>query len=585
MNIKGKVSNFTRQMFVRQYIPAIISAIVFAIADMADALVVGNRMGTLGLAAIAFSIPVYMFFNVIMHSFGMGGSIMYARRMAEGDEQKAVRSFQGVFTVLMVISIAIAVFGNVFIDKVLFILGASASGDSLKEAARTYLQLILTAAPFFFFDYSLGYYLRNDDMEKEASICSTIGNITDFSLNIILVLFLNLGVFGAGLATFIGVVLTSCIQLVFLLQKKSHLRLYPFRPGFSDVWKSFKTGLSSCISYIYSFVFIWIGNNAMVRLAGETGVAIFDIIQNLSNLMIYIFGALNQATQPILSTYEGECNYKECDSMQARALVIAAGNSILYTVLVCIFAPWICRLFGIHMNYAIAMGVYAIRVFSLCIIFVGLNMVIANYYTSRSIFVPAFILSTLRGVAIILPVTFICIAIGKDAFWFVYPITEAVSLLIIFVYISFIMKKTKRLEPERVFTATLFNEPEKIGNVTEQIDSFCEKWEANVKQQYYVQMTVEEMCSAIMAKGFSRKMLVPGEIQLTVVASDKGEFTLHIRDNATTFDPFSMEKAVLNDDDDSETDFNALGMDVIKQKAKSFYYRRYQGFNTMVVKI
>ena len=66
-----KISSFTKQMFMRQYLPAISSALVLSVADMADALVVGNRMGAVGLAAIAFAIPVFMIYNVIAHSFGL----------------------------------------------------------------------------------------------------------------------------------------------------------------------------------------------------------------------------------------------------------------------------------------------------------------------------------------------------------------------------------------------------------------------------------------------------------------------------------------------------------------------------------
>ena len=67
-----------------QYIPAIISAVVFSLADMADALVVGNNMGTLGLAAISFALPVFMVYNVIMHSLGTGGSISFSKKMTGG---------------------------------------------------------------------------------------------------------------------------------------------------------------------------------------------------------------------------------------------------------------------------------------------------------------------------------------------------------------------------------------------------------------------------------------------------------------------------------------------------------------------
>ena len=99
-------------------------------------------------------------------------------------------------------------------------------------------------------------------------------------------------------------------------------------------------------------------------------------------------------------------------------------------------------------------------------------------------------------------------------------------------------------------------------------------------------MTIEEVCSAIINIGFKGAAHDSGLIQLTLVYKGDKEFSMHIRDNAITFNPFELDKKKLLDvDADSGADFNALGMDVIKKKAKSFYYRRYQGFNTMVVKI
>ena len=89
----------------------------------------------------------------------------------------------------------------------------------------------------------------------------------------------------------------------------------------------------------------------------------------------------------------------------------------------------------------------------------------------------------------------------------------------------------------------------------------------------------------IINMGFSKMQDNNGLIQLTLVFRGEKGFSMHIRDNAITFNPFDMNKKNIGDIDDDDSDFNALGMDVIKKKAKSFYYRRYQGFNTMVVKI
>ena len=585
MKPRAKSTSFTSDMFVRQYRPALISALVFSVADMADALVVGNRMGTLGLAAIAFSLPVYMFFNLIMHSFGLGGSIIFSKYMAKGEEKEARSSFQGVLTTLLITGVAVALLGNIFLDNILILLGASKSNPELFHAAGVYLRCIITATPLFFFSYSVAYYLRNDDLEKVASICSTIGSISDFSLNILLVLILDMGVLGAGLATAVGVTLTSIIQFFFIQRKKKHIGFSEYAPNFKDLAASFKLGASSNISSIYSFICLWLGNNAMMRLAGEDGVAIFDVMQNMTYLVIYIYGAISMASQPIISTYEGECNYKECDRLQAFVKGLTTVNAIILILIFNLSPPFILRLFGITAASSVAYGSFALRVYSLCVIFVGLNIAIANYYTSRNISFPPFLLATLRGMAILIPTMIICIFFGKYTFWFTYPITEALSLLVISIYLKFFRKHSKRIDKARIYTASLGSDISELGKSVEEIEAFCEKWECTPKQMYYVQMTVEEMCSAIINHGFKKMPGHIGRIQLTLVALDDKAFSLHIRDNAFTFNPFDMDQKALDELADEDSDFNALGMEVIKNKAAAFYYRRYQGFNTMVVMI
>jgi hypothetical protein len=64
---------------------------------------------------------------------------------------------------------------------------------------------------------------------------------------------------------------------------------------------------------------------------------------------------------------------------------------------------------------------------------------------------------------------------------------------------------------------------------------------------------------------------------------EDGLLELHLRDDATTFNPFDMDtkKASLEGD----FDMDSMGVLVIKKRAREFFYRRYQGFNTLIVKI
>ena len=562
---------FTRHMFFRQYKPALISALALSLGDMADALVIGNRMGAVGLAAIAFALPIFMVYNVIMHSFGLGGSIRYAKQMTEGDDKSAVSGFQGVMSVLVIIGFAILVFGNLLIHPLLRFLGASADNQTLYRATLIYVRLLLISAPLFFLAYGFGYYLRNDDLEKEASLAATIGNISDLILNIVLVLFCGMGVTGAGIATMSGVALTTSISLFMIVRKGSHLKFFPFRPMWKGVFSCFRTGFSSCISYVYSMFFLLIGNNAMMRLAGEVGVAVFDVIQNITYFFTYLYGAISQASQPIFSTYEGEKNYDGSRSLLRLGMSTGLLVGGIVAALLAVAAPWICMLFGLTGEQEIFIGVWAIRIFCVGSLFAGASIIIANSYLSRGSEFPAFFITTLRGAAILIPATLALMNTNALGFWLLYPVTEILSLTVFMIYRQFRRKEDRSVDSERIFRATLHNKIEEVSEATVQIESFCEKWEAEFNQLYFVQMTVEEVCTAIITGGFGSAE-GPGIIELTLVAEEM-------------FNPFELKREEVEEDESEDLYFSAVGMDVIRAKAKEFFYRRYQGFNTLVVKV
>ena len=74
-----------------------------------------------------------------------------------------------------------------------------------------------------------------------------------------------------------------------------------------------------------------------------------------------------------------------------------------------------------------------------------------------------------------------------------------------------------------------------------------------------------------------------GYIQFTIVPHEDGTVTIHVRDDATKFNPFEMDTDSISLDDD--TGLDAIGVKMIKSKAKEFFYRRYAGFNTLVVRV
>ena len=89
---------FIPKMFYRLMIPSVISSFGFALADMADALVVGQKLGEVGLAAISLCLPIFMLINLFMDGFGIGGSVLFSQRLGKGDIRNAQECFNRTWT-------------------------------------------------------------------------------------------------------------------------------------------------------------------------------------------------------------------------------------------------------------------------------------------------------------------------------------------------------------------------------------------------------------------------------------------------------------------------------------------------------
>ena len=574
--------SFTGRMFRGLWIPAMLSSLGWALSDMADAVVVGQKLGTVGLAAISLILPIYMINCMFAHGFGLGGSVRYSRLLSQGKPQEAADSFHGVFWLALAFSAATAVLGSVFMGPLLALLGTRPADGALYTATKDYLQILVAATPLFYLSNILNYYLRNDGSQRRAGVGSVTGNISDITLNILLVLVLDMGTRGAALSTALGQIITICIYLPGFFSKKHTLRFaLPGRRWAAPALSTLKAGMATSVQYLYQMIFFLVCNNLLIRLGGETAVAVFDVIQNTSYLILYMFEGTGRAMQPILSTYQGERNRQ--GKRNAVRLGFTAGLAV-GGALIAFVELWprgMCLLFGIAGSASEALACTALRLYGAAALFAGINILLCNYYQACENEKPSFLLETLRGAALLIPLTFVCYRLGLQHFWLLFLLTEAGSLTVFLLLgIGGRYKKTE-LPEERIFQRMILSNAADVMDVSRELEAFCEGWGAGMKQQMLATMTVEEIGMAILKHGFQGR--TDGYIQLTAIMEENGQLELHLRDDATTFNPFDMETSRASKD--GEFDMDSMGVLVIKQRAKDFFYRRYQGFNTLIITI
>lgn len=597
MRKKGQ-GDFTRRIFYRMFVPSLLSAIILSIGNIIDALAVGIRMSETGLAAISLVTPIFMVFNVFDIAISVGGSVIFSRLLGEGKIEEAVESFNQMLFASIAISFLIAVAGSIWIEPVLKILGTGPEDGELYRMTYIYAEILIGSAPLSFLNFLFYYYIRTDDAAPLAAFGFAFGSGVDIVLSIVFVLFCGWGVSGAIWSSVIGKICSILIYLPHFFKKNSIIRFRLIVPDMRHIAAAFLSGFSSSSQYAFQFICLTVLNHLMMGIGGGLAVAVFDVMTNVSYVVLSVYDGTASAVQFLTATFYGEKNQRAEGCCLKLSLFWGIGIGVLGAIAAAVLAEPICRLFGL--TEALKWGVNAVRAFAAGSVFAGVSMIGISYFQARMEERAAFFLGFLRSFAVYLVCAFLFFHLPRMYFFWFLPASELISFCIWMgaVYIRKGYRRKEEQDKERVLHIDLsFRHGEayslqpsckenfesgmaKIAEALERIEEFTERWEATRQKNYYVRMAVEEICTAIIGEGL--KDDPNGCLELTVIALLDGDFEIHIRDSARRFNPFEKKTARVFSE---EFDIASVGILMVKEKAKKFSYRTLQGFNTIIIRV
>lgn len=570
-----KTKSFTDRMFRRLFWPTLFSALGLALGDIADALFVGIRIGKIGLATMSLVAPVYMIYNVLDIGIAVGTSVHYTRALGRGKAKQGVEIFSQMLVFALFVSVLIGALGIILMPYVLRMLGAGEPDGELWNYAKEYLQIMFIGAPLTFLYFLLYYCVRCDDNEKLASAGYVIGYLTDVAASALFILGFKMDVRGAIIATVLGKAVGICIFMLHFTRKWAILRFRFVKPDFKLIFSVLKTGTASSFGYIGQFAALLIVNNILLRIGGETSLAQFNVVQNVSYLALAIYFALGDTVQPLCGTFSAERNKDAVRRVMRLAVCTGAIAGAVISALFAVFAPSVCAIFGLT-GGAVSDGAFAVRLFCLSVIPAGMSIVWSACFQSIEREKAVFLINQLR--------TFVCFTVfalilslfDLKWFWFVFLAAELASIAI---WVP-VCRKKKQPVSHVVFSYLLDTNTTDVSKLIEKAEAFCEENGASPKQIYCITMCVEEVCQAIIENAFRKE----GDeyIQLTLSLEKDGTTVLHMRDNAVDFNPFAMKTG---QDYENDENLASLGIQMVKAKSKRFFYRRYAGFNTLTVEV
>jgi Na+-driven multidrug efflux pump len=194
--------------FFRYVILNICGMIGLSCYILADTFFISNGLGANGLTALNLAIPIYSFIHGSGLMFGMGGATKYSIYRGQKECKNADKCFSNTMSIMFIMAVIFMLTGIFFSEKLTILLGADKGVFSM---TKTYLQVILLFAPAFMANDTLTCFVRNDGNPKLSMIGMLTGSFSNIILDYIFIFPLNMGIFGAVLATGLAPVISLFI--------------------------------------------------------------------------------------------------------------------------------------------------------------------------------------------------------------------------------------------------------------------------------------------------------------------------------------------------------------------------------------
>ncbi len=400
------------------------SALMTSIYSLVDAAVVGQYHGPKGVAAMAIIAPIWNILFSLGLLAGIGGSVLYAvKRGARVSSAPANRYFTAALLMGCVLSVAATVGLVFFAEPLLRVFGGE--GELLALSLR-YMEPVKYGVPLFVFANILMAFLRNDGNPQLATAAVLAGGIFNVFGDYFFVFTCDTGIFGAGLATVIGELITVAVMLSHFAHRKNTLRLeMPLAPVLFSR-KIVEVGFSVFLIDIAMGILTVLFNRQILRYLGTDELAVYGVIVMVGTFVQCCGYGVGQGAQPIISQNYGAGAHQRVRQTLKCALRTSAIISAVWLVLLFAIPEVFVRTFMKPTDAVLAVAPKIIRTYALAFIFLPFNVFSTYYFQATLRPKVSFAVSISRGLLVsgalilVLPYFF-----GGAALWWAIPLTEA----------------------------------------------------------------------------------------------------------------------------------------------------------------
>ena len=285
------------------------------------------------------------------------------------------------------------------------------------------------------------FVIRLDGSPKYAMWCCVVPAALNFILDWIFIFPLNMGLFGASLASTICMALGGVMTMVYLLFFARSLKMCSLKLTRKSMMLSLRNigyqcriGSSGLLGEATMAMLMLVGNLTFMHYLGDDGVGAFGVACYYMPFIFMVGNAIAQSAQPIISYSYGRGDLVRVKEGVRISLSTALVCGLIATFVFMLF-PSLLVDFFIEDDGAAVIAKKGFPYIALGFVFFIANIAVIGYYQSLEKTLPATIFALLRGCIflvagfLIMPYLF-----GAVGIWLALPFAEVATTVAIVLY-------------------------------------------------------------------------------------------------------------------------------------------------------
>ncbi len=329
----------THASILRIALPIMLSNVTEPLIGVVNTAVVGQLPGAHLIGGVAVGSLIFSF---LFWGFGflrLSTSGLSAQATGAGDVREVAAVVWRSLLIAAVIGIGLIVLSPLLQPLSISLMGGSAD---VQAAASTYFSFRIWAAPAALANFTIMGWFIGQGKSNWAFVAQLVLNLTNMILSVVLVLYLDFGVAGVGLAVLIAEYVAAALGLLFVVSRLRALK-QPFERTYVFDAAKLKQLISANTDMMIRtvcllFAFAWFVSRSARN--GDTVVAANMVLLHMFEVAAYMIDGFAYAAEALV----GQAIGAKDEPRYGRALSLSTLWVMLFgafsSLMILAFAPW-----------------------------------------------------------------------------------------------------------------------------------------------------------------------------------------------------------------------------------------------------